>query len=406
MYPDIRDLRIDLFRGLALWMIFTDHIIGNYFSHFTYHAIGYSDAREIFIFLSGISASLAYGKMTRVHGIWWSQFRALYRSVQIYLGYLIVTIASFVIVLSTANMMRSADAGPGEFDLLFTDPARALIAAVSLNYMPGYLDILPVYIAFVALAPLAGEGLRRMPALFLCSSALLWLAAAASVKGSSVPNLVPGGVLDFNPYSWQLLFCIGMFAGEYCYFKEMTFRRIPWLTKACWAVIAGNLLVHLAGTVGGGASPLSAFRAIYDANHALRLQDTEHFLRLTHFLAVAYVVTQYVPAHSFLLRWTWCRPLILCGKFSLETFCLGIVLSMIGSVYFEMVSPGITAQFFANLLGWGLMTGLAVSLAAVRRGDAKSWSRTPRTHLETPAEIPLDRPVRPPARNLFPGMEP
>jgi len=50
-----RDLRIDLFRGLALWMIFIDHVDGNWLGGFTYRGIGFSDAKEIFLFLSGIS---------------------------------------------------------------------------------------------------------------------------------------------------------------------------------------------------------------------------------------------------------------------------------------------------------------------------------------------------------------
>ena len=48
-----RDVRLDFFRGVALFLIFADHIPGNVLSHFTVQSLGFSDAAEIFIFVSG-----------------------------------------------------------------------------------------------------------------------------------------------------------------------------------------------------------------------------------------------------------------------------------------------------------------------------------------------------------------
>src|SRR5437868_11564477 len=57
-----RDLRLDLFRGLALWLIFLDHIPSNIVSWFTIRNYGFSDATEIFIFISGYTAAFVYGR--------------------------------------------------------------------------------------------------------------------------------------------------------------------------------------------------------------------------------------------------------------------------------------------------------------------------------------------------------
>jgi hypothetical protein len=57
-----RDLRLDFFRGIALFLIFIDHIPGNVLGHFTIQNIGFSDAAEIFIFVSGYTAALVYGR--------------------------------------------------------------------------------------------------------------------------------------------------------------------------------------------------------------------------------------------------------------------------------------------------------------------------------------------------------
>src|SRR2546430_15968017 len=57
-----RELRLDLFRGLALWLIFIDHLPPSLLTWLTIRNYGFSDATEIFIFNSGYTAALAYGR--------------------------------------------------------------------------------------------------------------------------------------------------------------------------------------------------------------------------------------------------------------------------------------------------------------------------------------------------------
>ena len=57
-----RELRLDLFRGLALWLIFIDHLPPNILTWFTIRNYGFSDAAEIFIFISGYTAAFVYGR--------------------------------------------------------------------------------------------------------------------------------------------------------------------------------------------------------------------------------------------------------------------------------------------------------------------------------------------------------
>ena len=59
----MRDLRIDFFRGLALYMVVVDHIGGDPLGKFTYQAVGFSDAAEIFIFISGMACGIAYSSL-------------------------------------------------------------------------------------------------------------------------------------------------------------------------------------------------------------------------------------------------------------------------------------------------------------------------------------------------------
>src|SRR5579864_9501031 len=64
-----RELRLDLFRGLALWLIFIDHLPQNLLTWLTIRNYGFSDATEIFIFISGYTASFVYGRAMRDAGV-------------------------------------------------------------------------------------------------------------------------------------------------------------------------------------------------------------------------------------------------------------------------------------------------------------------------------------------------
>ena len=75
-----RDLRLDLFRGIALWLIFLDHIPGNIVSWITIRNYGFSDATEIFIFISGYTAAFVYGKAMRERGFLVAGARMLRRA--------------------------------------------------------------------------------------------------------------------------------------------------------------------------------------------------------------------------------------------------------------------------------------------------------------------------------------
>ena len=65
-----RDPRIDACRGIALWWIFLDHVPNNIGSWLTLRNYGFSDAAEVFMFISGVTCALAYDRARRCEG--WS----------------------------------------------------------------------------------------------------------------------------------------------------------------------------------------------------------------------------------------------------------------------------------------------------------------------------------------------
>jgi hypothetical protein len=63
-----RDLRIDFFRGLALWWIFTDHIPADWLGNFSIRNFALCDATEVFVLLAGYAGGIAYGGTLRKQG--------------------------------------------------------------------------------------------------------------------------------------------------------------------------------------------------------------------------------------------------------------------------------------------------------------------------------------------------
>src|ERR1700758_3208315 len=86
--PVERDLRLDLFRGIALWLIFLDHIPSNIVSWITIRNYGFSDATEIFVFISGYTAAFVYGRAMREHGPVVASARILKRAWQVYVAHI------------------------------------------------------------------------------------------------------------------------------------------------------------------------------------------------------------------------------------------------------------------------------------------------------------------------------
>src|SRR6202795_23422 len=87
-----RELRLDLFRGLALWLIFIDHVSPDLLSWFTIRSYGFSDAAEIFIFISGYTAAFVYGRAMLGSGFLVASGRVLRRVWQIYVAHVFIVI--------------------------------------------------------------------------------------------------------------------------------------------------------------------------------------------------------------------------------------------------------------------------------------------------------------------------
>jgi hypothetical protein len=101
-----RDLRLDFFRGLSLWFIFIDHVPFNRLSWLTIRNYGFSDAAEIFVFISGYTAAFVYGRMMQDQGFVVAAARIWKRAWQLYVAFVflsVIYIAQIAYVASNFN---------------------------------------------------------------------------------------------------------------------------------------------------------------------------------------------------------------------------------------------------------------------------------------------------------------
>ncbi|MEM8665504.1 MAG: OpgC domain-containing protein [Pseudomonadota bacterium] len=279
-----RDLRLDFFRGLGMFIIFIAHVPANAWTLWIPARFGASDATEIFVFCSGMASAIAFGAVFRDRSWWLGTARAAFRCWQVYWAH----IALFMV---TATMLVVFDQLNGDIYYterlyvrpFFEDTANHLVALMTLNYVPNYFDILPMYLVLLAMMPIvAGLGLANRW-FALAFIAIVWLTAQFDLIQFSA-EVRPGVEREwyFNPFGWQLVFFTG-----FCFM--MGWIPAPptklWLIALAIAVIVFNLVF-------GSRWGWQNFQWIFDFRDAtwpLFEKTDQGIYRFTHFLALAYL---------------------------------------------------------------------------------------------------------------------
>jgi hypothetical protein len=351
---DDRDLRLDFFRGLALWFIFVDHIPANQFAWATLRNYGLSDATEIFVFISGYTATMIYSRVMAERGFAFAAAKVLHRCWTLYITYMFLFFAFTAQVAYTArvfdNPLFREEMGIAGY---FEDPTLALVHALILMFRPANLDVLPLYIVLLLAFPLVLPVLRLRPKLVLAGSALLYLAARRYEW--NLPTYPEGGVWYFNPFAWQFLFILG---GAIQRFRQDGVR-VP-LSRGLLVASVVYLVVSLVLALSWRIAWLGALMppALADLLYPISKTDLDP-LRLLHFAALCYVVLFYVGSDAGWLRWRVARPVVTCGRQSLQVFCLGILLSFAGQTILVQFNDSLLAQFATTVMGIGAMVMVA-----------------------------------------------
>jgi hypothetical protein len=350
-----RDLRLDLFRGIGLWMIFLDHIPDDVVAWLTLRNYGFSDAAEFFVFISGYLAGFIYGPIIGTGHFLAATKRLWKRAMEMYVAHIML------FLLFTAQISRTirkfdnpmyAD----EFNVhnFLQHPDVLIGQALTLRYKPVDLDVLPLYITLVAAAPLILWCLLRRPNLTLLASAVLYV--AARWFDWNLASYPPGTHWYFNPFAWQLMFVFGAWCGVGGVAKIwfIVQSRVALALAVAWMLFAFVIVMTWHSAFLESLVPKWMIKAIYPIDKT----DLD-MLRFTHFLALALVVARFFPRKSEILASKWLRPLILCGQHSLPIFCFGVFLSFGAHWILVQYSHGLWAQLLVSFGGILIMVALA-----------------------------------------------
>src|SRR5882757_1815512 len=359
-----RDLRLDLFRGLANWAIFLDHIPHEVMNSITTRNYGFSDAADLFVFISGYTAASVFGRIMIERGYAAAASRLLKRVVKLYAAHVIVLAIYIAVVGGVSRGLHDPD-DLSQFNVavFMSHPLRELSQALLLRYRPVNLDVLPLYILLLGTFAPALWLMVRKPTLVLAGSLVVYFAARHFGWNLSTS---PSGLWYFNPFTWQLLFFLGAWIAlggaqavhpvvrtPAVFYLAVAFIVFAFVvTMAAHSASLGNLLPHWI---------LQSF----DPNDKTNLAP----YRVVHLIAVAVVVTRFLAADSPILHWRLSAPLIKCGQNSLEVFCIGIVLSFCAHAAIEISLDSLWVQIFVGTLGILFLTASAHYLTWHKRQD-------------------------------------
>lgn len=381
--PGMRDERLDMFRGLALVMIFINHVPDTIYESFTNRNFGFSDAAEAFVFMSGMAAGLAYSGAFRSGGsLWLATVRPWARARQLYFVHITITIIALAIFAAAAHFFDLYELlTKNNIAALFSNPLATMVGLPLLTHQLGYLNILPLYLTLLLVTPaLIWAGLKQ-PHWVLAGSVLLWIIAGE--LRLNFPNYPNEGGWFFNPFSWQLLFVLGLLCGMAMKQGERFIPASPvlFLIALAWLVI---VIVWMKVPVLGHAANrgLGALSGLGVPFYITWFDKT--FLsapRLLHALAVFYVMAS-LPIMVQFAASKWATPLRLMGRQGLAVFATGTVLSLLLQAIKAVVPPHPLTD--GLMLGAGLILLTALAWVLTITADKRRSSSTPRPATSAP----------------------
>ena len=371
-----RDPRLDLFRGLAMFIIFSAHMPGNLLTLWIPARWGFSDATEIFVFCSGTASAIAFGRSFDQAGWAMGTARVGYRVWQVYWAH----IGMFMAIAATLAAVDLSGSFPDKtyvntlnLGRFFADPGPQLVGLMTLTYVPNYFDILPMYLAILAM----------MPAMVALSRASPWLPVAASVI---VWAFAQGRILDavglggwhlslpaepwsdrrwfFNPFGWQLVFFTG-FALIRGWLPAPPVSRGLMLAAA--AILVASVPLSSIGVRVLGFEWAREWRA----DHLWAMSKSDFaILRYVHFLMLAYLCWalageggRRLTAGAGALRRAAVAVVTKVGQQSLAVFVTSMLLARLFGLALDVAGRDAATTTAANLSGWALLVLTAYAVA-------------------------------------------
>jgi hypothetical protein len=373
--PKARDLRLDFFRGLAMIIILINHITDNPWTLWTPSRFGFSDATEIFVFCSGMASALAFGVLFTRAGFWLGTVRVIHRIWQVYWVHLGVFFAGLLamLVLNQSGWFPRDEVGALNLYPFLRNTGPNFIGLMTLTYVPNFFDVLPMYIAILAMIPAMILIARIDVRLAILCSLTLWVTAQAGWLEIPAEWWFANGSTRawfFNPFAWQLVFFTGFALASGWLPAPPVRRDLVWIAVA---VVVLTLPLAWYKTIGW-------FPAVQEWRRDwVILHDKTHFglLRYVHFLALAYLAWVLagprganLTARAGMARVTAVVALI--GTQSLGVFAVSMVLARVLGAFLRLYEFSFAATVAVNLTGVLVIYATAWGLGWIKASPWKS----------------------------------
>jgi hypothetical protein len=319
-----RRIELDAARGaMLLWMTLTH--LPTIISIYANQPFGFVSGAEGFIFLAALFTGRIYSLVAERNGYPAMARQLRMRALRLYAYHLILLGFAFVVVAHLAAA-GNRPALHNLLDFYFALPKQAMIYGALLIYRPPLLDILPMYITFLLLTPLALAAAKKVGwRLVLGGGFTLWLLAqfglrqmafdvVTGITGSDIPLSATG---SFDLFAWQFMWLVGLYCGVR--WSKNDLPVTPWAKRMLLpAVIIVPILLVLRYSVGRGVE-LGIFEVWFDKWHL-------GVVRIVNFAAIAALLIQF----QSLVKALAIRPLVTLGQASLQVFCAHLLFCFIG----------------------------------------------------------------------------
>jgi hypothetical protein len=352
-----RDLRLDLFRALSLWLLFLEELLGSSGGAASMRSYGFSDPAAIFIFVFGYTAGAVYGRDLQERGVVRATMRIMRRAWVVYVAHVFL----FVLYVCEISYVAQTFDNPVYIDAthlraLLEEPVLTLLQGLLLNFQIANMEALTLYLVLLAAFPPVLWLLVRSPVVALAGSAALY--ALAREHGWTLAAY-PDGTWPLNPFAWQFLFVAGAWLGTG---GGRTIERVLG-SRLLQAFAVAYLMFALALVTAARVALLRSYAPAWMLDGLLPVNRAELGLAvLVHVMAIGIVAFRLVPRDWPALASPALRPVLLCGEYSLPSFCLGVFVAFAGWSVFVQISNGPAAHAMIACGGILLMITVAVAI--------------------------------------------
>ena len=239
---------------------------------------------------------------------------------------------------------------------------RVLLGTPLLAFQAPLLDILPMYVMVMLLAPFLIWLRVRGELALLAASGLMWMFTARFFP--NIPTMTYDVGWNFNPFCWQFLFAIGLAFG----WRTRTnvppvasgeSRRVLDICCVLFVAFSACVLLTIAfETIDDVAA--NRLRAMYFSLN----KHTLDLWRVVGLLASAYLVARLVPKDAAWLQFRVVRWVCAAGAASLPIFALTVVLSFAGKFVVMAFDHSILGDAIVTGAGIVIILGVALGLKA------------------------------------------